>query len=75
MKYAAGDVDQMLALWKHLYPRLTEKGKQLVAAETKKCLLEGMLPEKPEGSEFAPEAIQNLPIIPWVPPAYGELCK
>lgn len=66
LDYAAGDVDQMLQLWDHLYPRLTAEGKELVAAETKKCLLEGMMPDKPQGSGLAPQAIQELPIIPFV---------
>jgi exonuclease 3'-5' domain-containing protein 1 len=70
LEYAAGDVDQMLKLWDHFYPRLTIEGKELVAMETKKCLMESMLEDKPEGSAFAPQSIQDLPIIPFVFPVY-----
>jgi len=66
LEYAAGDVDQMLQLWDHFYPRLTAEGNELVAVETKKCLLESMRPDKPEGSGIAPQSIQDLPIIPFV---------
>lgn len=66
LEYAAGDVDQMLQLWDHFYPRLTEEGKELVARESKKCLLESMLSDKPDGSAFAPQAIKDLPIVPFV---------
>jgi hypothetical protein len=75
LKYAAGDVDQMVHLWKHLYQRLTDDGRALVESETKRCLNESMLTNKPEGTVFAPEVIQRLPIIAFVPEDVTWVCQ
>jgi hypothetical protein len=75
LKYAAGDVDQMVHLWKHLYQRLTDDGRALVELETKRCLNESMLTNKPEGTVFAPEVIQRLPIIAFVPEDVTWVCQ